>query len=118
MPSKSKNLKPFLAIGVACLAIVVLLIFFGDAESPKQISLNRLNHLKQEISTFIEKNGRAPTALAELGLPDEQLEDHIGEPFIYTVTEKDITVLSYGSDKEPGGSFFKRDFFVTIDLPQ
>lgn len=118
MSSKSRNLNPFIALGIASLIIVVLLIFFGDAESPKQLSLNRLENLKQEISTFVQQNGRAPTGLPELGLPEEQIQDHIGEPFIYTVENGTIKVLSYGSDKKPGGSFFKRDFWVTIDLPQ
>lgn len=118
MPSIPKKLRTLLAIGIPGLVIIVLLVLFGDAENPKQISLNRLRDLKQEVTEFINANGRAPADLAELGLPVEQLQDHLGEPFKYIVTEHDITLLSYGSDKKPGGSFFKQDYSVTIDLPK
>lgn len=103
-------------MGIAILVIIVLLIFFGGNESPKQISLNRLQNLEQEVAAFIETNKRAPTDLSELGLSQEELQDHLGEPFMYTVNEHSITLLSYGSDKKPGGKFFKQDYSVTIDL--
>lgn len=118
MSSPSKNLKFYSAIGVASLVIVILLVLFRDAENPKKISLNRLQVLEQEIASFVETNGRAPANLSELGLPAEGLQDHIGEPFLYLVSADSVTVLSYGSDKEPGGSFFKKDYSVTIKLPQ
>lgn len=117
MRSIPSKYKPHLAIGIAGVIMVALLILYGDVENPKHVSQNRLKDLKQEIISFIETNKRAPTDLSELGLPEEQLKDHLGEPFQYIVTEKDLTLLSYGSDKKPGGSFFKRDFSVTIDLP-
>ena len=117
MRSIPTNLKPYLAAGIASLVIVVLLVSYGDAENPKKVSLERLQNLEQEIAAFVAANKRAPAGLSELGLPAEQLRDHIGEPFIYRVDEGSITVLSYGSDKEPGGSFFKRDYSVTIELP-
>ncbi len=117
MASLPKNTKFFAAIAIAALAIVFLLVFFGDLKSPKQLSLDRLQEIEQQIDAFIETNGRAPAALSELGLPEETLQDHMGEPFKYIVTADSVTVLSYGSDKEPGGSFFKKDYSVTIELP-
>lgn len=118
MPSLPKNTKTVFGIGIPCLVIAVLLVLFRDIESPKQISLDRLENLKREVIAFIETNKRAPANLSELDLSPEQLQDHIGEPFKYTISDDTITLLSYGSDKEPGGSFFKRDFSVTIDLAQ
>ncbi|MDQ8188294.1 hypothetical protein [Pelagicoccus sp. SDUM812002] len=117
MSSTTSKLKLGLTIGIAALVIVLLLVFYGDVENPKKISLARMNTVEMAINSFIEANGRAPSALSELGLPEEALQDHIGEPFKYIVTEDSVTVLSYGSDKESGGSFFKRDYSVTVDLP-
>ncbi|MBD5782323.1 hypothetical protein IEN85_22680 [Pelagicoccus sp. NFK12] len=105
-----------LAIGSAALTMGLLLVFYGDAESPKRVSLDRLDRIEKAITAFIETNDRVPTSLQALGLPQEDLQDHIGEPFKYIVTADSVTVMSYGSDKEPGGSFFKKDFSVTIDL--
>lgn len=115
IPAKTKF---SVAIGIAVLAIVGLLVFNGGASSPKQASLDRLAKIERAITSFVETNNEAPATLSELGFAEEELKDHTGEPFKYIVSEDSITVLSYGSDKEPGGSFFKRDFSVTIDLPR
>ncbi|MCH6256299.1 hypothetical protein MLD52_07050 [Puniceicoccaceae bacterium K14] len=113
----SQEKKAVLVIGIIVFAIALTLVFFGDLQNPKQISRERLTNLEQSIISYIEENGRAPQQLSALGLPEEQLQDHLGEPFIYTVTEDTVTLLSYGSDKEKGGFFFKRDYSVEIDLP-
>ncbi len=118
MSSIPRNLKTILTIGIPCLVIAILLIFFGDTKNPKEISLDRMENLKKEITSFSESNGRAPVDLAELRLPAEQTQDHLGEPFKYSVSDGTITLLSYGSDKEPGGSFFKKDFSMTFALPK
>ncbi len=118
MSSSPSNKKAYFAIGIAAVTMVVLLILYGDVENPKHVSQNRLKELKQEVISFMETNKRIPTDLSELGLPEEMLQDHLGEPFKYIVDEHSITLLSYGSDKEPGGSFFKRDISTTIELPQ
>lgn len=118
MSSISKNLKTILTLGIPCLVIAILLIFFGDTKNPKEISLERMENLKDAITSFAESKQRAPVDLAELGLSGEQTQDHLGEPFKYSVSNGTVTLLSYGSDKEPGGSFFKKDFSVTFVLPK
>lgn len=118
MQKPSTNKKPALFIGIAISAITVLLILFGDLKNPKDVSNNRLNELKRAVISFVETNGRAPVDLSELGLPEDKLQDHLGEPFIYTVNDHSIRLLSYGSDKKPGGNFFKGDYSVTIELPE
>ncbi|MDQ8181708.1 hypothetical protein [Pelagicoccus sp. SDUM812005] len=117
MTSLSPKLKFGLAIALALSVIVALLVLFGNQENPKQVSLQRLEKLEVHIAAFVEANKRAPANLAELGLPAELLQDHMGEPFKYIVSDESVTVLSYGSDKQPGGSFFKGDYSVTIELP-
>ena len=75
-----------------------------------------MSRLEEAVTSFVEKNGRAPEALTELGLPEKELQDHLGEPFIYRVDDGSLTLLSFGSDKKPGGHSFRRDYSVTIDL--
>ena len=116
MSTNSKNIKFFASIGVGALTIVLLLVFFGDVENPKEISVQRLQLIEKTIESYIAANGEAPGSLTELDLEQGQLVDHLGEPFIYSVDDSAITVMSYGSDKEPGGSFFKKDFFIKVYL--
>ncbi|MBK1877093.1 hypothetical protein [Pelagicoccus mobilis] len=118
MSSKKQTLQ---ALGFICVLVAFisfLLIRSGAEESPKGISLDRLAAIKQEIARYVETNGKAPNSLSELPLPEAELQDHYGEPFIYQVSEDSITVLSYGSDKEPGGRFFDKDFSVVVEIPR
>ena len=116
MPQLSTNAKSGLVLGCAALAIIILLIFNGNRENPHKLTQDRLQALEEAVVTFIQKNGRAPTALSELSLPEASLMDHIGEPFIYLVDEQSVTIITYGADKKPGGFSFKRDSTVVIDL--
>jgi hypothetical protein len=105
-------------IMVAALATIVLLLFlFGDRTSPAALTDERLYNLKTAVIAFAESHGEVPSALADLQLDAEALHDHLGEPFRYQRDGTTITITSYGSDKEPGGFFFKRDHVVKFSLP-
>ena len=117
MSSNSSNRTAFLAMGVAGLVIVVILVFFGDRENPLQESQERLDGLEQAIRAYVEIHKKAPESLLELKLPSEGLQDHLGEPFNYMVTNATVVLTSYGSDKKPGGVLFKRDHQRVIKLP-
>ena len=109
-------MKCGLLLGLAGLLIVVLLILNGDRESPNKRTGNRLRVLEQALTSYAKEHGSTPETLSELALPEVQLQDHLGEPFTYRVDGTTITLLSYGSDKTPGGGFFKRDHTVTFDV--
>jgi hypothetical protein len=110
------NLNAGLAGGVAVLVIATLLVFFGDHENPLQQTRDRLSRLEESILSYVKEHGEAPSSLEELDLPEEDLQDHLGEPFMYTRQEGTVSITSYGSDKKPGGHFFKRDHEVVVEL--
>lgn len=118
MSSKKQTLQALAVVGALAAFIVILLLKHGDEENPKRVSLDRMAVIKREISRYLETNGKVPNSLTELGLPEAELQDQYGEPFVYQVSEDSITVLSYGSDNEPGGRFFERDFSVVVEIPE
>ena len=117
MPSSASNFSAGLIGGTAILVIAVLLILFGDRDNPTQKTRERLHRLERAVLSYVEDHKEAPKSLAELNLPEEDLQDHLGEPFLYTVKEGTVTLTSYGSDKKPGGFLFKRDRQTVFKLP-
>ncbi len=109
--------KAILIVVVALAIIAFLLIRFGDRTSPAALTQARLHSLKSAVLAYAESHGEAPNALTDLELDAQALQDHIGEPFRYERDGAQVTIISYGSDKEPGGFFFKRDHEVTFTLP-
>ena len=109
--------KAILIVVVALATIAILLIRFGDRSSPAFLTQERLYTLKSAVLAYAESQGEAPSALTDLQLDAEALQDHIGEPFHYERDGTKISIISYGADKEPGGFFFKRDHEVTFTLP-
>jgi hypothetical protein len=118
MPSSTSNFNAGLLCGAAILVIAVLLILFGDRDNPMQKTRDRMQRLERAILSYVDDYNEAPESLAELKLPEEDLQDHLGEPFRYTVKEGSVTLTSYGSDKKPGGFLFKRDRQTVFELPQ
>ena len=117
MSFHAPNFSAGLAGVIAVLVIAVLLIFFGDRENPAQKTRDRLHRLEQAVLSYVETHQKAPSSLADLKLPAEALQDHLGEPILYTVADGTVTLTSYGADKKPGGFFFKRDHRVAFELP-
>ena len=105
-------------VAVAALVIAGGLVFFGDLENPAQRTRERLEQLENVIVLYAREHGGPPESLEALGLPPEQIQDHLGEPIRYSVSGSTVLLTSYGSDKKPGGFLFKRDYKRTFDLPQ
>lgn len=118
MTAEPSNRTAAIIVAVAALVIAGGLVFFGDLENPAQRTRDRLEHLETAILLHVSEHGSPPESLAALGLPAEQIQDHLGEPIRYAVSGGTVRLTSYGSDKKPGGFLFKRDHKRTFDLPQ
>ncbi len=102
---------------VVLLALGALILLFGDRENPANITRDRMALIKERILAYAETNGQPPDSLAQLGMEPSVLTDHLGEPFQYSVEDGTVTLVSFGSDKKPGGTFFKKDYIESFDLP-
>jgi len=116
MPTSPNNTIVYITLGCALLLIGILVFKYGNEQNPYELTKTRLQTLEHAVRTHINAQGAPPTALSELGLPEEALHDHLGEPFRYEVSEHSVTILSYGSDKKPGGLTFRKDFKAVIEF--
>ena len=105
-----------ITMAVMAVALVAGLIYLGDRQPRARITLERLETLKTAVTAYTKTNGAPPKVLSDLGLPSEALQDHIGEPFHYSVlVDGTVSIVSRGLDKEPGGLMFHKDYKVEFD---
>lgn len=116
MSEKPVSKGALAAIGIAVAVIVAVVVLFGDKENPYQRTRDRMAELETAIRTFAEAHGQPPASLSDLPVDAALLNDHLGEAFQYSVDGDSVTILSYGSDKEPGGLFFKKDLELSFEL--
>ena len=72
--------------------------------------------MEAAVKGYAAEQGKLPERLADLGVEDAVLLDHVGGEMQYSVESGSVTILSFGSDKKPGGTFMKRDYSVTFDV--
>ena len=111
--------KTILALVILIAAVAFIYLKFGQpGPSPVATTISRLNALETTVIDWSKTNGKIPASLADLDLPEEQTNDHKGEPFIFSAEGRAITISSLGADGKTGGNMFNADQKVEFNIPE
>lgn len=105
----------FVVCGLIAAMLVIYFVFAPKGPPPATITDARLRDLEEAVMQWARENGSPPEKLSDLGLNEELLADHIGNPFIYHAEGSKVTISSLGADGRPGGVMFKADRSVSFD---
>jgi len=114
--SEAKKTYLFLAV---CVAVIVggFLIFRGKKPPSVEIE-DRMTAIQAAVENWHAAKGSPPDTLEELGLPEEEIQDIVKKPFLYSVSEDGttVTLMTLGADGKPGGKMFNADREIVFSL--
>ena len=114
----SSEKKTMIVLGIAMIFIIIGGVTMWGKEHPSKITLRNLEALELAVKAYADEQGQLPKSLQDLPVDEALLHDHVGGEIQYMVSEGRVELLSYGADLKPGGTFMKRDYSVTFDVPQ
>ena len=108
-------------LGMMAAAVAVGVMHqFGNAQR-KTVAMD-FKTLESQLDLYIVQKGTLPSQsdglklLVEAGISRETPKDPWGNPYQYAVNGGEVTLTSYGSDGEPGGSDSAADISKTIKM--
>lgn len=109
--------KALIAVAVCLTGIVAGWLSLRGREAPAVVTRERMANLQTAIEQWTSAHGNPPTTLQELGLGVDEICDHAGSEFRYTVDSGGrIRLISYGADGKPGGALFRADTEVNFQV--
>ena len=105
---------------IAAVVAVNVMGQFGNAQL-KTVAMD-FKTLESQLDLYIVQKGGLPSQsdglklLVQSGISRELPRDPWGNPYQYAVKEGEVTLTSYGSDGEPGGTDSAADITRTIRM--
>ncbi|MEM7698566.1 MAG: hypothetical protein AAF236_09205 [Verrucomicrobiota bacterium] len=95
-----------------CLAVIIAGVVFMQGRKPPSVEIvDRMAALQAAIEDWHAEKGAPPESLQVLGLPEEEIQDIVLKPFVYSVSEdgSTVTLSTLGADEKVGGKMFNAD---------